>query len=178
MAAMKSGELNLHLECLQAPGRRRALLTARDLALTAVAVPAWAVAQAPAAPPMLVAMHGFADQQSITLWLQGRSAMRLRVETRRAEAPASEAPRTDELELDAAADATAQLRLGGLQPGTAYRYRVLDREARLLAEGGFRTQALWQWRSDPPTLRLALGSCAYLNDGIFDRPGPPYGGGE
>ena len=163
---------------LEAPGRRRALFAARDLAIGAALVPAFATAQAPAPPPAVVVLHGFADQQSITLWLQGRSTMRLRVETHRAEAPASEAPRTDELELDAAADATAQLRLGGLQPGTAYRYRVLDREARLLAEGGFRTQVLWQWRSDPPTLRLALGSCAYLNDGIFDRPGPPYGGGE
>ena len=64
-------------ERLEAPGRRRALFAARDLAVGAALAPAFATAQAPAPSPAVVVLHGFADQQGITLWLQGRSAMRL-----------------------------------------------------------------------------------------------------
>jgi alkaline phosphatase D len=35
---------------------------------------------------------------------------------------------------------------------------------------------LWQWRTDPPTVRIATGSCAYINEPRYDRPGTPYGG--
>jgi len=40
----------------------------------------------------------------------------------------------------------------------------------------FQTQPLWQWRTEPPNFRVALGSCAYVNEDPFDRPGKPYGG--
>lgn len=41
----------------------------------------------------------------------------------------------------------------------------------------FQSQALWQWRTDPPEFTVALGSCAYINEEAYDRPGKPYGGG-
>ena len=41
----------------------------------------------------------------------------------------------------------------------------------------FQTQPLWQWRTDPPTFRFAVGSCTYVNEPKSDRPGTPYGGG-
>jgi alkaline phosphatase D len=34
---------------------------------------------------------------------------------------------------------------------------------------------LWQWRTDPPEFSAAFGSCAYINDEPYDRPGKPYG---
>jgi alkaline phosphatase D len=40
----------------------------------------------------------------------------------------------------------------------------------------FQTQPLWQWRTDPPDFTIAIGSCAYVNDSLYDRPGKPYGG--
>jgi alkaline phosphatase D len=40
----------------------------------------------------------------------------------------------------------------------------------------FQTRPLWQWRSDPPPFRLLAGSCAYINEAAYDRPGKPYGG--
>lgn len=39
----------------------------------------------------------------------------------------------------------------------------------------FTTQELWQWRKDAPNFSIAFGSCAYVNDSEFDRPGNPYG---
>lgn len=40
----------------------------------------------------------------------------------------------------------------------------------------FQTQTLWQWREDPPAFSFAAGSCYYVNEEPYDRPGKPYGG--
>ncbi len=42
----------------------------------------------------------------------------------------------------------------------------------------FQSQTLWQWRAEPPTIKFALGSCNYVNETIYDRPGKPYGSGH
>ncbi|HMB40254.1 MAG TPA: alkaline phosphatase D family protein, partial [Wenzhouxiangellaceae bacterium] len=65
-----------------------------------------------------------------------------------------------------------------LEPGTGYAYRVLiDGEpVPPVYEQRFQTQPLWQWRNDPPAFSFALGSCAYVNQREYDRPGQPYGG--
>jgi alkaline phosphatase D len=34
----------------------------------------------------------------------------------------------------------------------------------------------WQYRRPAPDVRIALGSCFYVNDSLYDRPGKPYGG--
>jgi alkaline phosphatase D len=39
----------------------------------------------------------------------------------------------------------------------------------------FQTQAHWRYRNDPPPVRIALGSCLFVNDKVFDRPGDIYG---
>jgi len=39
----------------------------------------------------------------------------------------------------------------------------------------FQSQPLWMWRMDPPEFTVALGSCMYINEPIFDRPGKGYG---
>jgi hypothetical protein len=44
-----------------------------------------------------------------------------------------------------------------------------------LASGNFKTQELWQWRKDPPKFSFLTGSCTYINNPEFDRPGKPYG---
>jgi alkaline phosphatase D len=73
---------------------------------------------------------------------------------------------------------TATLLATGLEPGLTYAYEVLLDEAVQPAEHEqrFVTQPLWQWREDPPDFRFAMGSCAYINQPEYDRPGTPYGG--
>ena len=72
--------------------------------------------------------------------------------------------------------------VGGLEPGTGYRYRIWFNEG-LMEEGlfpeamSFRTQPLWDYRFDPPEFTVALGSCSFINEPAFDRPGKGYGGG-
>lgn len=77
---------------------------------------------------------------------------------------------------------TAVFNLGGLEPGTDYRFRIVLDGA--VASGGidsqaqrFSTQPLWQYRFDPPPFTMAVGSCSFINEPAYDRPGRPYGGG-
>lgn len=65
----------------------------------------------------------------------------------------------------------------GLEPGTTYSYVIKSGRHVLSDTLLITTQTLWQYRSDPPSVRIALGSCAYINEPIYDRPGKPYGGG-
>jgi alkaline phosphatase D len=161
----------------RSPARRRALF---DLALGAAALPTMPVlARKPAAPPPLRVMHGFADSTGITLWLQGARAEALEVDLRRGDEPAAPAAQVLRVPLDARSDFTESLVIGGLEPGTQYSYTVRAAKSKAaLARGTFGTQPYWHYRTDPPTVRIATGSCAYMNDFRFDRPGKPYGGGE
>jgi alkaline phosphatase D len=67
--------------------------------------------------------------------------------------------------------------LGGLEPGTTYAYRIIG-SAEPTDPGPFHftTQPLWKYRTDPPPFTVALGSCAYVNEPAYDRPGKAYGG--
>lgn len=64
-----------------------------------------------------------------------------------------------------------------LTPGQKYAYNVIVNNNAVDFSDSlfFQTQSLWQYRTDPPTLRVALGSCAYINEPDYDRPGNQYG---
>jgi alkaline phosphatase D len=159
------------------PSRREALFAARDLALASLAAPLVSTAQSARAASSLVVVHGFAELEGMTLWLQGTSSQAVRIEVRAQ--GSTRPPLVLRANLEARSDCTAAVRIDALETGTPYRYSVHPQNGRdVLASGTFRTQAHWQYRTDPPTVRIAAGSCAYLNDGKYDRPGKPYGGGE
>lgn len=73
---------------------------------------------------------------------------------------------------------TAKLIANQVYPGKKYNYELyidgqkVDRPYPL----EFQTPQLWQWRTDPPDFKVAMGSCTYVNEPEFDRPGKPYGG--
>lgn len=73
---------------------------------------------------------------------------------------------------------TAKLIADKVEPSKRYGYDVFIN--RVFQDFGyptsFKTQPLWQWRHDPPPFKMALGSCAYVNEEKYDRPGRPYGG--
>jgi alkaline phosphatase D len=69
-------------------------------------------------------------------------------------------------------------KLGPLKPGTIYNFKVTgpisfsDKNSDV---SSFTTPALWRWRKSAPDFSIALGSCTYINQSEFDRPGKPYG---
>lgn len=65
-----------------------------------------------------------------------------------------------------------------VEPGKRYTYElwINGKQVKLPYKLAFQSQTLWQWRSDPPNFKFAFGSCTYINEDPYDRPGKPYGG--
>jgi alkaline phosphatase D len=70
---------------------------------------------------------------------------------------------------------TARFKVGELEPGTNYNYQVLINGKSSSSVLNFTSQTLWQYRTDPPAFKMAIGSCTYINEERYDRPGTPYG---
>lgn len=124
-------------------------------------------------------MPGYPAMRAATIWLQASGTSEAQIEYWPEGRP-SERWKTESYELLPETDYSAHVRVEDLEPGQAYEYRVLiDGEPQPSGETPlrFRTAPLWQWRGDPPAFTIALGSCAYINDDPYDRPGQPYGGG-
>lgn len=70
-----------------------------------------------------------------------------------------------------------QFRPGMLEMGATYEYAVsIDGEpVATAAPATFQTTTLWEWRTPPPEFSFLVGSCLYLNEPRFDRPGDGYG---
>lgn len=124
-----------------------------------------------AAGPML----GDVGMKEARVWLQTPARARVRLQYWPAAHPA-QIHWTAAFSTQAEHQFALTLVLPTLEPGTAYRYRI-ERDGRLLpGDYGFTTQPDWIRRSDPPPVRIALGSCVYLNDPAADPPGSELGG--
>ena len=64
--------------------------------------------------------------------------------------------------------------LSSLQPNTTYTFFLKSKSFQTKIYE-FTTQELWQWRKDAPNFSVVFGSCTYVNDTEFDRPGKAYG---
>ena len=64
-----------------------------------------------------------------------------------------------------------------LIPGTKYNYSIfLDgKEQKFDYALSFTTREFWEWRGPAPDFNFLAGSCNYINDSAYDRPGKPYG---
>jgi alkaline phosphatase D len=69
-----------------------------------------------------------------------------------------------------------QFRLTGLTPGTKYQYRLYAGKKSISDSiYTFKTPDLWEWRNPAPDFSILMGSCLYINEAQYDRPGTPYG---
>lgn len=69
--------------------------------------------------------------------------------------------------------------IGNLAMGKTYNYRILldDKPVNFPYTLSFKTKPLWEWRTNAPDFNFLVGSCLYVNDSAYDRPGKPYGQG-
>lgn len=71
----------------------------------------------------------------------------------------------------------ARLLADSLEPSNHYEYALYidgqktERPYKL----EFESQPIWKWRADAPDFSFATGSCAYICETPYDRPGTPYG---
>lgn len=68
-----------------------------------------------------------------------------------------------------------KLTVGTLDPNTVYEYRLIVDGKASVRTNTFTTKELWQWRRPAPDFSFLAGSCAYVNDSLYDRPGSAYG---
>jgi len=125
-----------------------------------------------ASGPMLAG----AALRSTTVWLQTRDACNAELKYFVDGKPESGLT-TPVVHTERANDYVATFVIDDLEPGTKYRYEVhlngktVPRPYDLT----FTTQPLWEWRTDPPAFTAMIGSCLYVNEEVYDRPGKPYG---
>ncbi len=65
-----------------------------------------------------------------------------------------------------------------LEPGIKYNYSVNINgiEQAFDYPTSFQTLPIWKWRGDAPDFTFIAGSCNYISEEKYDRPGKPYGG--
>lgn len=130
-----------------------------------------------AEPELLGPMLGAVEMAEARIWLQSSQTSRFRIQYWAQNQPAQKFW-TEARSSHAESEHALTMVLGELHSGTTYRYRV-ERDGQLLgSESGysFTTQTDWIKRSDPPAVKIALGSCVYLDDPVTDPPGGPLGG--
>lgn len=122
-------------------------------------------------------MAGASYMRGAKLWMQANGPGKATIEYWDTQTP-KKIRKTPSIPLKPDEDFVAQFEIGALEPGRTYGYRVrIDGKEQKVAQSlVFRTQTLWQWRTDAPDWKLAFGSCAYTNEAVYDRPGTPYGG--
>ncbi len=121
-------------------------------------------------------MLGYMDMFEGLIWVQSKGAADAQVVYWDLDNPAL-TYNTSTLRTGSENGFTAKLIANQLQPGKTYGYRLLLNGVALTLPYAttFKSQPLWQYRSDPPAFTLATGSCAYINETAYDRPGKPYG---
>ena len=79
---------------------------------------------------------------------------------------------------DSVTDYRLLMQIDSVEHGKRYAYSIVinGKKTQVNHPLEFHIPALWQWRSDPPNFKVALGSCFYVNEEQYDRPGKPYGG--
>lgn len=131
-----------------------------------------------AQPPIIGPMPGHVDMLGATIWLQCTQQCQAQLEYWVKEAPDS-LLRSEVINSEPSKAHAMEFSLDRLFPGRTYGYRVLL-EGKAVDVGEplwFHTQPLWKFRTEPPEFTVAAGSCTYVNEPAYDRPGTAYGGG-
>jgi alkaline phosphatase D len=121
-------------------------------------------------------MPGYSDHREVSLWVQTQKPCKVQVRFWPEDNPKSVrfsiTIKTSQDHANA-----ASLVLDSLTPGKRYAYDLLldGKKHKRDSPFSFQTLPLWQFRTDPPSMRFAVGSCTYVPEELWDRPGKPYG---
>lgn len=119
-------------------------------------------------------MLGFVEMRDACIWFQTTKETDVCIEWRPAGTTGNWMSRC----MHTNSYGVGRFELHHLEPGTRYEYKLQSGKGVVTGAsvaGSFHTQPLWQYRTDPPEFTMALGSCAFINEENYDRPGTPYG---
>ncbi len=121
-------------------------------------------------------MVGYSTMREVALWIQTKSPAKIKFIYWNIDDAKKKYSSREILTKESDAF-TAQIAIDNLEPGQKYNYELflngkkMERPYQLK----FQTQELWQWRKDAPEFSFVTGSCLYVNEPQYDRPGKPYG---
>ena len=121
-------------------------------------------------------MVGYSTMKEVLLWVQTTGAAEVHFEYFNEEVPEKRF-KTEVVTTNYKNGFVAKLVADKVLPGQKYSYEVFVNDAKIERDYPmkFQSQTLWQWRKDPPEVNFVIGSCNYVNEERFDRPGKPYG---
>ncbi len=122
-------------------------------------------------------MLGYVEHREALIWLEAPTgvesvALKYRIKGK---------PETEKdafnMQMGGSKYPTVKFVLEELDMNTEYEYDVYLNEQKLTPSvpTTFKTKKLWEWREPAPDFSFLLGSCYYINDPQYDRPGKPYG---
>lgn len=122
-------------------------------------------------------MVGYSEMREVQLWVQTKAAATVQIEYWEQNVETTDTFRTEKRTTEKSSAFTAKLLADEVLPGKSYFYQLLinNKVVAFDYQLKFQSQTLWQWRMDPPNFKFALGSCVYISEERFDRPGKPYG---
>ena len=121
-------------------------------------------------------MVGYSTMQEVLLWVQTEKRANVHFEYYEVDNPKVKFS-TDKIETKKKNGYVAKLIADQVIPGKKYKYEVYINNYKIERNYAmeFQTQELWKWRTNPPDVKFIIGSCSYINEPKFDRPGKPYG---
>ena len=121
-------------------------------------------------------MVGYSTMKEALLWVQTTKSTEVYFKYYDKENP-KERFTTEKYTTKANSAFVAKLVADKILPGKKYTYELYvgGKKVQRNYPMEFQSQTLWQWRTDPPEVNFAVGSCNYVNEPEFDRPGKPYG---
>jgi len=123
-------------------------------------------------------MTGYSTMREVQIWAQTNEEAEVQILYWEEDEPLNiyESDFVSTFKVDAF---TAHITIEDLEPGKKYNYELYINDEKILLpyKLKFQTQELWQWRKDAPDFRFTAGSCFYVNEDPYDRPGQAYGGG-
>ena len=122
-------------------------------------------------------MVGHVDFREAILWVQTKSRAKVQFAYWE-ERKESEKDSTKVYVTKKESGFTAKLIANKVQPGKQYFYQVIinDQAVKLPYPAKFKTPVLWHDSGTPPNFTIAFGSCAFINDSIYDDKPKGYGG--
>ncbi|WP_338763079.1 alkaline phosphatase D family protein [Bernardetia sp. ABR2-2B] len=129
-------------------------------------------------------MVGYSEMSEIGLWVQTKKSAKVQIAYRpkldiATEKAISDTPfqLTEAIQTNSLTAFVAKPVLKNLEHSTKYEYKVIIDGKEILFDYDLKcqTQLLWQYRTDPPKIKFAFGSCVYVNEEKNDRPGKGYG---
>ena len=121
-------------------------------------------------------MVGYSTMKEVSLWVQTTQPALVHFVYWNINTP-KEQMTTEPITTKKANAFVANVIADKLEPSQQYAYELFINEEKVARPYPleFESQPIWLWRGDAPDFSFVTGSCNYVNETKYDRPGKPYG---